>query len=152
MHEIVDHDLPAGCISAQPRRLHNRLTEIVPVLRRGLAEAHTDPHPELLLCPAVVRLDGLLHLGRARKRLSGTGEHHHQPITEILHLPATSTLKRTTQQPKVLQAQPLRSLRADTIGHRSRTHQIGHQNRDHLSGSRAHPPIIQLSLFPGFLA
>ena len=148
MHQVVDHDLPARSMGAQPRRLDDRLAEIVAVLAVGVADAHADPHAELLLGAAVARLDGLLHLGRARQRLGGAGEHHHQPIAEVLHLPAARALERAAQQPKVLCPQLLRSLRADPIGDRGRTHQIGHQDRDHLCGSRAHPPIIQLSLLP----
>ena len=66
-HQGVDHDLPAVRVGAQPRRLDDRLTEVVAVLDRGLPEAHADAHAELLLCAAVARLDRLLHLNRARQ-------------------------------------------------------------------------------------
>jgi hypothetical protein len=70
-----DHSAHPGAIDApgaQPARLDGRPAEIVSLLDRGITEAHTDPHTERLIGAAVARLDCLLHLNRARQRLSGT--------------------------------------------------------------------------------
>ena len=67
MNEVVDDDLPAFRVGAQACGLNDRLTEIVAFLRSGLADAHANPYSQLLLGATVAHLDGLLHLGRARK-------------------------------------------------------------------------------------
>jgi hypothetical protein len=138
-------DLPALRASTEPRGLHHRLAEIVTVLGRRVTDAHADPHPQLLIRAAVARLDRLLHRNRARKRRGSAVEHDHQPIAEVLHLPAARALERPTQQTEMLRPQRLGRLGADTVGHRRRAHKISHQDRDHLWGSGAHPPIIRLS-------
>src|ERR1039458_3623999 len=111
-------------MSAKPRGLDDGLTEIVTVLDIGLAEAHADPHTELLLGVAVARLHGLLHLDRACKRLRGAGEHHHQPIAKILHLTTTRLFQRPPQHPEVLLAQFLRRRRADTVRSEEHTSEL----------------------------
>jgi hypothetical protein len=118
MHQIIDHDLAALGRRAQPRRLDHRLTEIVAVPHRGVTDAHADPHAELLLRAAVARLDGLLHLNRTRQRLGRAVKYHHQPIAEVLDLPAGVAVKRTAQQPKVLHTQSLRRLGTNAVSHR----------------------------------
>src|SRR5271165_5864049 len=107
MHEVVDDDLSAVCMGAQPRGLDHGLAEIVAVLGRRVTEAHADTHSELLLCAAIARLEGLLHCDRARYRLGGAREHHHEPVAQILDLPSARALERPTKQCEVLLAQLL---------------------------------------------
>jgi hypothetical protein len=61
--------------------------------RRAATNAHADRYAELLVCAAVARLDGLLHLDRARQGLGGAVEHDHQPIAEVLDLPSGAPLR-----------------------------------------------------------
>jgi hypothetical protein len=144
-HQIAHHDLPARRRRAQPRRLDHRLAEMVAPLHRRVAQAHTDPHPQLLPGPPVARLDSLLHRHAAPQRLRRACEHHHQPIAEILDLTTPGLLQRSPQQPKVLRAQALRGRGTDPVGRRRRPNQIGHQHRHRLCSGGAHRSIIRPS-------
>src|SRR5205823_4245802 len=143
-HQRVDYDLSAAGLGTKPRRLDNRLTEIVAALDCRLAEADTDTHAELLLCAAVARLDGLLYLDRARQGPGGALEYGHQAVAERLYLPSCGAVKRLAQQPEVRCTQFLRCIGAEPVGDRRRAHHVRHQDRDHPRGGRAHSQIIRL--------
>ena len=123
---------------AQPRRLDDRIAEVVAVLLDRFAGAHADAHAERLAAGPVVMLDRLLHPHRARQRPARRREHHHQPVTQVLHLGPARRRHRAPQQPEMRLAQLLRRLRTEARRGRGRIHQIReHERRRH---RRRHPP------------
>ncbi len=103
--EIRGEDLPTVCYRTQARRFHDRFTEEVGVLFDCLPRTHADPHAQVFVRRPIVMFDRLLHTDRAHQRTARRREHHHQPVTEVLHLGPARRCHRAAQQPEMRLAQ-----------------------------------------------
>ena len=138
-HDVRSQDLPALTERAQPCRFDDRVTEVVIVLPTDLAPTQPDPQPHRALTHAVVTVDALLHGHRARQRRRRGAEHHHQPITEMLHLGAARLRDRLTQDREMPSTQLVGDIGRYRRRRRRRTHHVGEQHR-HVLGRHRRPP------------
>ena len=139
-HDVRSQDLPALTEGAQPGRFDDRVTEVVVVLPTDLAPAQPHPQPHRPLTHPVVTVDALLHGHRARQRRRRGAEHHHQPVTQVLHLGAARLGNRLTQDREVPATQLIRDIGRQRRRRRGRTHHVGEQHRHVLGRHRRHTP------------
>ena len=115
-------------------RLDDRVPEVVVVLLADLAPAQSDPQAHRVLTVPVVPFDALLHGHRARQGGRRRAEHHHEPVTEVLHLGATRFGDRLAQDREVTTADLVGGLGRQALRQLGRAHHVGEQDRDVLSG------------------
>ncbi len=87
-HQVGDKDLPRFGLGAQTGCLDDRVAEVVVTLLGGLSGAHPHTDPEGPVTGGIVAIDRLLHGDGAFQGVRGALEHHHQAVTQVLHLGA----------------------------------------------------------------
>ena len=106
-HHVGDEDLATFRMSAQAGGLDDRDAEVVVVFHVGIPERHSHPHHEWLARPAVAGVERLLDLDGAGGSLGGAVGHDHEPVTEVLDLPAAGPGDGVPKDPEVLAAKLL---------------------------------------------
>jgi hypothetical protein len=92
-----------------------------------------------VLTVAVVAFDTLLHGYCARQGCGCRGEHHHETVTEVLHLGASGLRNRLAQDREVLPADLVGGFREQTLRQLGRSHDVREQDRHVLGGHPALP-------------
>ena len=137
--DVGRQHLPVHTPVAQPRRLDDRLTEVVVVLVAHLAGAQTDPQPDSELTSAALSFDALLHRHGARQRRRRRSEHDHQPVAEGLHLGAAGFDHRLAQHREVPTTEFVRCVRGQARRQCRRPDHVGEQHRHVLGRHHALP-------------
>ena len=128
-HHVGRQNLPALAGGTESSRLDDRVAEVVAVLSTDFASAQPDPKAHRVLPATVVPFDALLHDHPARQGGRGRGEHHHEPITQILHLGATCFGDRLAQDREMISANLVGRFGRQALRQLRRAHHVGEQDR-----------------------
>ena len=109
-HHVGDEDLATLCMSTKAGGLDDRDAEVVVVLHVGIPERHPHPHHEWFARPAVAAGERLLDRDGAGGSPGGAVGHDHEPVAEVLDLPAAGPGDGVAKDPEVLAAKLLGSL------------------------------------------
>ena len=123
-HELGGEDLATPSLGAQPRRLDDRVAKVVIPLSAGLPGAEPHPQPQGALAGPVLPVDGLLHGHCAGEGGRAAGEHHHDPVAQVLDLGATRRGDGLAQRRKVCPAQRICGLGRERRGKLGRSDEI----------------------------
>ena len=100
-HHIRSQDLAARAGRAELSCLDHRVPEVIAVLRADVAHTQPDAQAHGVLATTVVAFDSLLHGNSTRHGRGRRAEHHHEPVTQALHLGAARLGDRLTQDREV---------------------------------------------------
>ena len=111
-HDVGGQDLAALTPGAQTGRLDDRVAEVVVVLVGDLTAAQPDPQAHRSSRARLSRSTPCCIATAHDNAADAAREHHHEPVTEVLHLGAARFRDRLTQDREVLATDFVRRVRA----------------------------------------
>ena len=138
-HPTRRQDLSALANGAQARCFNNRVPEAIVVVSGHFPTAEAHPQAHGMFSEAVVPFHALLHGHRTGERGGRRGEHHHEPVSEVLHLGAAGFGDGLAQDREVPPAEFFNGVGRQLLRQLRGPHHVGEKDRCALDGQN-HPP------------
>ena len=133
-HPHRRQDLSALAYGTQACCFNDRVPEAIVVLSGHFPTAEAHPQAHGVFSIPVVPFDALLHGHRTGQGGGRRSEHHHEPVSEVLHLGATGLGDRLAQDREVPSADLFSGVGRQSLRQLRRAHHVGEQDRCALDG------------------